>query len=199
VEEMNPKNRGNLMVRSALVLSAIALLALSYWSSPPAVPSWAAEDPNLYWSIGTQDDSSDEFLPGSQPNLTYTIGKSTPRKDWRERQGPGAVYRIEFPLDGVPSPAPLLVIDAFIFGITPHAVEVRINGRRGIFHPQVTAARDVDERDANRHSYAKTEIRVPFDAALLNQGKNTIDIRPSRRWQLPPVRLCALAEKRRRG
>ena len=166
-------------VRTTLVIAAVPLLVLSYWSSRPAVPSRAAEDPNLFWSIGAADNSSDEFLPGAQPNLIYQIGKSTPKKDWRERQGPGAVYRIEFPLDSVPTSAPLLSIDAFIFGITPNTVELRINGRRGYFRPQVTAASDIDERQANRVSYARTEIRVPFDAALLHPGKNTIDIRMS--------------------
>jgi hypothetical protein len=166
--------------RLAAVTLAVALLGLLY-SREHSRPAKAARDadPNLIWSIGTSDNSGDEFGTGSVRSLTYTCGKSSPLKDWRQRQDADdespSVYRVRFNLDQPPGPATLNV-DGFFLGFAPRALVLEVNEKRGFFRVLPTGGPDLDERQANDITHSRQSFSIPVDASLLRSGANEIGL-----------------------
>lgn len=165
--------------RIAVALVFVSLLGALYWRARPPLAQAAPEaDPDVIWSIGKSDNSSDEFVPGSQPKLFYIVGKSSPEKDWRERQmaaeGPGGpVYTVQFGMEEVP-PAAELALDLFFLGPSPSGMEIAVNGKRGRFRIRPAYGQDLDERQANTITYTRQSLRVPLEGSLLRRGENQI-------------------------
>ncbi|MBU4271581.1 MAG: hypothetical protein KKA28_06945 [Planctomycetes bacterium] len=136
-------------------------------------------EPNVIWSIGKTDGFSDEFASGSSKGLTYEIGKSSPRKDWREKQDSAdhdpPVYRVRFRLDQVPASPPVLAIQCFSDALAPRAGQLDVNGKRGFFRIQPVAGPNLDGRQWG-FSHAKQSVRVPIEPSFLRQGENEIGI-----------------------
>jgi hypothetical protein len=137
-------------------------------------------DPNVIWSIGKPDGSSDEFAPGAAKTLVYEIGKSTAGKDWRERQDSAddqaPVYRIRFTLPPAPPLPAELLIEGFFLGASPRAAEIAVNSKRGFFRIQPAPATNLDERQASTPIFARQSLKVPIDLSFLRQGENEIGI-----------------------
>ena len=88
--------------RIVAVTIGITLLWLQYSRERSRTVEAAARDadPAVIWSIGAPDNSGDEFAGGAVRTLTYTCGKSSPLRDWRQRQDAAeespSVYSIHF-------------------------------------------------------------------------------------------------------
>lgn len=167
--------------RIAAATIAISLLCLEYQRERSRTVEAAARqaDPAVIWSIGTPDNSGDEFAAGVARALTYTCGKSSPLKDWRQRQDGAeespSVYSIHFGLDQQPSPA-VLSVDGFYIGFAPRAMVVEVNGKRGWFRVSPVGGPDLDERQANFAIHARQSFRIPMDASLFRRGSNQIGL-----------------------
>src|SRR5690348_15602779 len=113
-------------LRLAAALAFSGLLAVAYLAAGRFGPVRAARDadPNVIWSIGKTDGTGDEFALGAAANLTFEVGKSSP-KDWRERQDASvrnaSVYKIRFALDQVPASSPVLDIECYFVSASPQA------------------------------------------------------------------------------
>ncbi|HSB17738.1 MAG TPA: polysaccharide lyase family protein, partial [Bryobacteraceae bacterium] len=143
-------------------------------------PAPARPDPNVIWRIGQGDGLSDEFGLAPADDLTYTVGKSTPREGWRHRQiaraANPASYRVRFTLDAVPQHGAALDAGLFFVESAPHAILLDVNGKRGSFRLRSAAAEDTDERQANSILHSRQSLRMPIPAALLRKGENEIAI-----------------------
>jgi hypothetical protein len=174
----------------------MALLSVAYWRDAPVPSARAAGDPKLYWSIGALDHSADEFRAGTEKELTYTVGKSTSKKDWCERQSSGSAYRVRFAMAAVPAQAAQLEIDGYFLSSAPAALDLMLNGKKGRVRVEPRAGAETDERQSNRPNYAAAEIRVPLDAGLFRAGENSLEVRLSGEgaFEYDCVRLRRAAE-----
>lgn len=167
--------------RIVAVTIGITLLWLQYNRDRSRTVEAAARDadPTVIWTIGTPDNSGDEFAAGTLRALTYTCGKSSPLLDWRQRQDAAdaspSVYSIHFDLDKPASPA-ILNIDGFFIGFAPRAMVVQVNGKRGLFRVSPAGGPDLDERQANMVMHARQSFRIPIDAFFFRPGGNEIGL-----------------------
>lgn len=160
-------------VRLGLVLAAAAILAIGYRHD--RVAAAPERDPNVIWSIGKPDNSSDEFALGAAKEIAYNAARSRPEKDWRQRQDAASVYKINFDLD-VPPPSPLLAIDCYFLDAAPDGIELAVNGKRGFFRVRPAGGPNIDERQANNITYTRASLRLPIGAGYFRRGPNQIGI-----------------------
>jgi hypothetical protein len=150
---------------------AIAFVALALGAAP-------YQGSDLIWSIGKADGSSDEFATGAAKGLTYEIGKSSARKDWRERQDSAdeqaPVYTVRFALEQA-EPAEL-VVEVFLLGPSPRSAEITVNGRRGFLRIRPEAAQNLDERQSSDMTFSRQTLRALIDLSYLRAGENEIGI-----------------------
>ena len=172
-----PKMQGYVCLRIGLALLAVGLLAIGYRQG--RVAAAPERDPNLVWSIGKPDNSSDEFALGTARLLTHDAAKGRPETDWRERQSAALkdapVYRVNFELDAVPA-APLLAVDCYFLETAPDGAEVTVNGKRGYFRVLPQGAPDLDQRQSNDIKYSRAALRMPINPGHLRRGHNQIGI-----------------------
>ncbi|MCC7499901.1 MAG: hypothetical protein IT160_20140 [Bryobacterales bacterium] len=156
------------------------LLAAAFFVTRDSLPVKAVQqtDPNEVWSIGTDDNTSDEFRSGSTGALVYEVGTST-TQDWRQQQAVPAsgraAYTIRFSLEAVP-PAPLFLMKCLLLGGGPSGVEITINGKRGYYRFQPVYSPDFDERTSNQPIHSQQLFRVPIDPSYLRNGSNDLAI-----------------------
>jgi hypothetical protein len=131
-------------------------------------------DPNVIWTIGRDDNSPDEFGLNSAKEISYEIGRNSPR-DWLQQQKADVqVATIGFPLESVPSFAPVLALDCAFTGVAPRTLELRVNGKRGSFRIRPLQARDLDQSTSYMPTYSRASPRIPLDTSLLQAGQNKI-------------------------
>lgn len=169
-------------LRLGLATVAASLLGVGYWrdrSGSRFVQAAPENDPNVVWTIGKTDNSSDEFGAGAARSLTYTIGRSSPSRDWRQRQDSaesGApVWKVRFRLDQAP-PSPVIALDCFYLGASPQSIELNVNGKRGLFRIRPAGGPDLDGRQANNITHSRQSFRMPVDPSYLRQGENELAI-----------------------
>ncbi len=167
-------------MRARLTILFVCLLAAAYIATRRSIPVKALQpsDPNEVWSIGTADNTSDEFAAGTVSSLVYQVGSSS-NPDWRQqqavRESEKAVYAVRFALSAVP-PAPLFEMKCLLLGGGPSGVEIAVNGKRGYFRFQPAFSPDFDERTANQPIHSEHLFRVPIDPAYLRDGSNELSI-----------------------
>src|SRR5574340_300832 len=155
----NPVGRG-------LILSA--LLA--------ALPVLAA-GANVVWSIGTANNSADEFASGSTGSLVYDVSERAGATKWRERQeASGQGYSVRFLLPEAPPSAAALVIGGFFMEAGPRALVLEVNGRRGSFRLVPEHGPDLDMRQGSMLTHTRVSLRIPIEASFLKQGANEMSI-----------------------
>jgi hypothetical protein len=166
-------------LRGGLVLAGAGLLVIGYRHDRGPVQAAQERDPNVVWSVGKPDNSSDEFALGSARQINYDAAKGQPEKDWRQRQDAALkdppVYNVNFDLDALP-PSPLLAIDCYFVDTPPDAVAVTVNGKRGYFRVQPVAAQNLDDRQSNDIRYSRAALRMPINPDHLQRGRNQIGI-----------------------
>jgi alpha-mannosidase len=156
--------------RTFLIIAALSLLAIGYWRTSRAGAAPPQNDPNVIWSIGQTDNSSDEFTLGSAESLSYTIGKDS-ASAWRQQQESASanapVYRIDFGLDQVPAEAPTLALNCIYLGTSPAWLELTVNHKRGRFRVRPESAPDLDERQSNQITHSRQSFRIPLAPSWL--------------------------------
>jgi rhamnogalacturonan endolyase len=137
--------------------------------------------PNKLWTIGTADRKSSEFKLGDQPrsyalfqqvpaNLTYTIGSSTPAKDWYYCQTGVGKWTVDFDLSRTyPGDAHLTI--AVAGSARMPVVKVLVNEK------EIGTLRYPNDGSTYRSSntgghYHLTQLDFP--ASLLKQGANSV-------------------------
>ena len=159
-------------MRMALLVAALALLAAAFLRHRPAARAVAEGDPNLFWSLGKADHSSDEFAPGAAKNVVYEIGRSSEERDWHKTQTPGSLYKIQFRAGQ--ASAAVLKLDVFFEGVGPRGLELTMNGRRGFYRIQPAAGGpSLDERQANTILYSRQAFRIPLE---VRPGENELGL-----------------------
>ncbi len=171
---------------AAMALLFLAFLAVMHTSSQVAM---AAENSPVVWSIGRADGSSVEFAPGQKDKATFTIGQSTPEKDFPAHQM-GSIslnpyvlsgekpYTVVFDLEQKVRQDYELVVD-FIFQIgAPREIRVEVNERRGIFPFLPQAKQEIDSDEGNYVLLAKQRLVVPIEASWLKPKGNRISLIP---------------------
>ncbi|MFN0167726.1 MAG: polysaccharide lyase family protein [Bryobacteraceae bacterium] len=167
-------------MRTRLSILFICLLAAAFLFTRKSVPVMAVQpaDPDQIWSIGTDDNTPDEFTNGTISTLVYQVGTSGVR-DWRQQQqvpaSGKAVYTIRFPLDVVP-PAPLFVMKCLLLAGGPSGVEITVNGKRGYYRFQPVFSPDFDERSSSQPIRSEHVFRVALDPATLKSGTNELSV-----------------------
>lgn len=155
-----------------LLVAALALLAAAFLRHRPAARAVAEGDPNLFWSLGKADHSSDEFAPGAAKNVVYEIGRSSEERDWHKTQTPGSLYKIQFRAGQ--ASAAVLKLDVFFEGVGPRGLELTMNGRRGFYRIQPAAGGpSLDERQANTILYSRQAFRIPLE---VRPGENELGL-----------------------
>ncbi len=167
-------------MRTRLFILFACLLAAAFFTTRRFSPVLAVQpsDPDEIWSIGREDNTSDEFTYGTIPSLVYQAGTSGNR-DWRQQQAVPAsgkaVYTIRFPLAAVPA-APLFVMKCLLLGGGPSGVEIIVNGKRGYYRFQPVFSPEFDERTSSQPIHSEHLFRVPIDPSLLHAGSNDLSI-----------------------
>jgi rhamnogalacturonan endolyase len=149
------------------------------WSPPRVAPT--------LWEIGIPDRDTQEFADGAfdysqwatyekaaaeAAPLTYTVGRSDWRKDWRYAQFGTAPWTIDFTLAAAPpkdAPASLVVALAS----SESTLAITVNGTQvGSYKaPQPSHA---PVRLGSHGAYAETRVDIP--AGLLRQGANSVTL-----------------------
>jgi hypothetical protein len=172
--------------RTAIVLVLLAFLAVIHTSSQTSV---AAGDESVVWSIGHADGSSIEFAPGQRDKTTFTIGRSTPEKDFPARQSGsisldasvpsgGKPYTVVFDFEKEAKQNYELVVD-FIFQVAaPGEIKVEVNDRKGIFPLLPQPKENIDSDEGNTMLLAKQRLVVPIEASWLKIKDNRITLVP---------------------
>lgn len=140
------------------------------------------------WEIGIPDRDTHEFAGGAfdytqwatyeasatQGPLTYTVGKSDWRKDWRYAQFGSQPWTIAFTLARTPAKgAQASLYIALASAEAP--LDIAINGKPVARYdaPQFSHA---PIRLGSHGAYAETRVAIP--ASLLRQGRNTVSLSP---------------------
>ncbi|HEY0753709.1 MAG TPA: polysaccharide lyase family protein [Ktedonobacteraceae bacterium] len=142
---------------------------------------------NLLWQIGTADRKAADFHLGNvqrqyglwnqvPPNLTYTIGQSTPANDWYYAQTGVGTWTVNFNLSNTYSGNAHLTVA--LAGETRTATtQVAVNGTTITTWPAFTNDEAI-YRSANQ-SGSYHLIPLTFAASLLKVGNNTITFHAS--------------------
>lgn len=167
-----------------------AIVLVSFLSAPSAFPQ-------TLWQIGTFNSSSGEFNHGlggpplfgqrfPSGELVYTVGKSTPEKDWPAYQ-PGSAngragfvphpYTIQFDLAEIPRGLVTLKVSLLVETPRTPNLGVEINGHRALFtrHPQPNYDGGDRELVVNPIASADT-IVAEINPAFLVKGTNQLTL-----------------------
>ena len=100
--------------------------------------AFAAE--KTVWQIGQFDQSSLEFPAAARDHVLYQADKGDWAKQWPGEQRTGSAYEIQFDLADAPRGQFLLKISTLTYLPRIPAIQVQINGHKGIFylHPEVS-------------------------------------------------------------
>jgi rhamnogalacturonan endolyase len=137
--------------------------------------------PNLIFQIGKADRMAGEFKFGSAPrsnqwvnqipaDLTFTVGKSDPAKDWYYAQ-PGGTWKVEFTIAAPPAGKAYLTIP--VAG-GPGDVTVLVNDNE---IGTITHSDDASVRRAANRSGVYARFEFTFPGSVLRPGKNTVSLR----------------------
>ena len=148
----------------------------------------AAPLESVVWALGTPDGSAIEFAPGSRRELTYTVGRSVPSRDFAGHQD-GSVgfdaassgekpYSILFDLPGAPEGDYELVLDLIYPAGAPARLKVRVNERQGIFPVRHEPKASSDSNEANAMLLAKQHLVVNVPGAWLKPAGNRLTLIP---------------------
>lgn len=170
---------------SCLPFLFVWLFVLGSANSLRAQP--AAEQ--IVWSIGASDGTSIEFAPGSRNLVTYTIGKSSPSRDFPGRQMGSAgfdpaqsgekPYTIAFDLDADLGAGSFRLIADLIFQSgAPPEMKIRVNERTGIFPIRPKHKKDIDSNESNAMLLTKETLSVAIDRSWLKRNGNQITLTP---------------------
>jgi len=171
---------------TGLVLVLLAFPAIMHISSQTSA---AAGDESVVWSIGRPDGSSIEFADGQRDKITFTIGQSTPKKDFPARQS-GSVnldaslpseekpYTVIFDLPQKAGQTYQLIVDYIFQVLAPGEIRVEVNGRKGIFPLLPQPKEEVDSDEGNVMLLAKQQLTVPIEASWIKPKGNRITLVP---------------------
>lgn len=143
----------------------------------------SADEP--IWSIGQTDDTSIEFAPGWREELTFTVGKSVPSRDfaghhtaWGDRKRP---YTIVFALEK-PEGAYELELEVIYRSIASQWLEARVNDKNGLMPLQpVPYNRAVARRDGNDILLCRERVTIRIDSSWLKPGENKVTLAPKQK------------------
>jgi rhamnogalacturonan endolyase len=135
----------------------------------------------LLWQIGTADRTAAEFRLGSLPrqyglfdqvpaDLTYTIGDSTPARDWFYAQTKVGTWTVAFDLRRPPDGTAVLTMPVASASRNP-TVEVAVNGT--VVSTLAFGNDQTIYRSGNRSGFYQPES-ISFPAALLHAGPNAV-------------------------
>lgn len=149
------------------------------WAPPRVAPT--------LWEIGIPDRDTQEFADGAfaysqwatyekaaaeAAPLTYTVGRSDWRKDWRYAQFGTAPWAIDFTLATAPLPeAPASLYIAL--ASSESTLAIRVNGTE-VGRYQAPTPTHAPVRLGSHGAFAETRIAIP--AGLLKQGVNTVTL-----------------------
>jgi rhamnogalacturonan endolyase len=164
-------NSGTFTGRDVVVAAGAALdLGIVQWT-PPRLGK-------TLWDIGIPDRDTHEFAGGAlkytqamaQGPVTYTVGKSDWRKDWRYAQFGSQPWTIRFTMAKA-GPASLYI--ALASAEAP--LSIAVNGRTIATYtaPQLSHA---PIRLGSHGAFAETRVALP--AGVLKRGANTISLSP---------------------
>ena len=153
---------------------AAANLGTLTWSPPTYA--------HLLWQIGTADHKADEFKLSNLPraydlfkqvpaNLTYTIGKSTPRNNWYYAQTVVGNWNVNFNLAHTYTGTAHLTVAIAGASRTP-TVQIKVNGTTVTTLPSYANDQAI-YRSANQSGTYHLAL-VTFPASRLKAGNNTI-------------------------
>jgi rhamnogalacturonan endolyase len=156
------------------VSGAAANLGTLTWSPPTYA--------HLLWQIGTADHKADEFKLSNLPraydlfkqvpaNLTYTIGKSTPRNNWYYAQTVVGNWNVNFNLAHTYTGTAHLTVAIAGASRTP-TVQIKVNGTTVTTLPGYVNDQAI-YRSANQSGTYHLAL-VTFPASRLKAGNNTI-------------------------
>jgi pterin-4a-carbinolamine dehydratase len=151
-------------------------------------PSPIARAQSVLWEIGNFDQSSLEFnaaIDLSNPNFnpTYTVGRSTPTKDWPELQpgsqnkafgGRAHPYTIVFSLDAPPKGLYRLEISALLYNSRVPELLVEINGKSGLFYFNRKLSYYPGDRQVYSPIYGGDQLEIILPTKALRAGENRL-------------------------
>jgi rhamnogalacturonan endolyase len=154
------------------------------------------------WQIGVADRASAEFMDGDDPrsyarflnyfkafpdDVTFTIGKSDPKRDWNYAQWEWYSRRpewtIAFDLDRAPRGKATLTL-GFAAAHPAGSLQIRVNGHTVASPPLPRKTGTAPYRSGSQDSQYTVRY-VTFDAELLRQGANQITLFMSRSIPMP--------------
>ena len=152
------------------------------------LPTFAQSKAHTVWQIGKFDGSSAEFAQG-QPHshIAFLIGQDHPDASWyayapsifpgKPSSAVAAPRAIDFSIDGKPQHAYRLKVSLIIEHSSVPALEIEINGRKGLFylHPKLDYAMG-DMMAAFFPAYSRAQVQFDFPGSWLKSGKNQISL-----------------------
>jgi hypothetical protein len=128
--------------------------------------AWAGTTRTL-WEIGTDDPAKALFRSEPKDHVVYEVGKSDWKTDWPSDERTGAAYEVHFTTDGVPKGVFLLKVRTMFYYRDNAALEVNINGHKGVFYPHPDPFYLANGMHANTAT-----IAIP--ARYMQKGTNTL-------------------------
>lgn len=125
------------------------------------------------WQIGKFDQSYREFRGGPVNHVNYQVGKSDWTKDWPYAQSAGSSADIEFTLADAPHGTFLLkmAVEVWLPGVP--AMQVELNGHKGIYYCNPKLSYAVDDGQAAFDPHFSTDtLSIPLPAEYMRRGPN---------------------------
>ena len=171
-------------MRRILSSSVPLLLACALWGVTP----WAQAQSTTVWEIGKFDRSSLEFHarvnfhdPASNP--IYTIGQSSPDKDWpafqpgSEMKGLGGrphPYTILFNLDHPPKGLYRLIISVILQGPRIPNLSLSLNGKSGLVYFDRKLSYYPGDSSVDSPIYGEAQVEITLPTPALRAGENKL-------------------------
>lgn len=130
--------------------------------------------PAPVWTIGTRDNSSDEFGNASEPAVVYDVDAHPSPKAWRQKQSDGDRFTIRFSLPVSRAPGYHLELDGFFVDPGADALRLEINGHRGSYRLRGVPGPDLDFRDGSSPTFLQIHLQAPIPSQDLQAGANTL-------------------------
>jgi alpha-mannosidase len=131
----------------------------------------ASGQTEMVWEIGKFDRSNREFAARPNDHIVYQVSTGDWAHDWPGEQRSGSSYEIHFDLDSVPRGTFLLRASVLASYPRTPALQVQINGRKGLYylHPKSLTLGDQRYRASD-----VVTVKVPAD--YLIRGANSLTL-----------------------
>lgn len=178
------------MMHPGFLKFTLGLILLSAYNLVEAGPPGRHDGNNIIWQIGKHDGLSTGFAGGQRDSINYIIGQSISSKDFPALQlgdlctDNGTIqprahpYSILFSKPADDDSSYMLVLYLYYFQASPSAIDILINGRKGIFPVSYEIKKDENDDQGNQPLLSKQKIEILIESSWLKESHNKVTIIP---------------------